>query len=129
MKKYKYQSCLSSADETLNVQRLSGRINSKVTANVLGFQEHDIHVLVGSNLLSPLGNPVQNATKYFAACEIRALAENSKWLWKATQAVYDRWKMKNSASPQKDFRARADRTFPNMEKASETARSESAFVE
>jgi|SRR5581483_9265833 len=75
---------------------LPARLTSQRAAKVLGFQEHDVPVLVAAKLLAPLGKPRQNATKYFASCEILRLAVNRQWLAKATQVVYDCWKEKNA---------------------------------
>ena len=74
---------------------LPARLDASLTAQVLGFQEHDIPVLVAAKMLKPLGKPVPNATKYFAACEIEAYAVDAKWLRDATQVIYDHWKEKN----------------------------------
>lgn len=74
----------------------TGRIDATTAAAILGFQEHDIAVLVSEGLLEPLGKPVQNAVKYFAAVYILALAEDPVWLSKATQAVYEHWKTRNA---------------------------------
>src|SRR5208283_3845328 len=43
------------------------RLDSTQTARVLGFQDHDIPVLVSNDLLEPLGKPAANVRKYFAA--------------------------------------------------------------
>jgi hypothetical protein len=74
----------------------TGRIDSKRTAEILGFQEHDIPVLVSEGFLKPLGKPVQNATKYFAAVCVLELAQDAVWLSKATQTIYDHWKVRNA---------------------------------
>jgi hypothetical protein len=42
---------------------LPARLDAKLTALVLGFQEHDIPVLIAAKMLKPLGKPVPNATK------------------------------------------------------------------
>lgn len=80
------------------------RLDAKQTAQVLGFQEHDIPVLMRAKLLKPLGKPVQNSTKYFATCQIKELAQNPEWLNKATQVIYDYWKDKNLRKVIKDSR-------------------------
>jgi hypothetical protein len=104
--------CPSSEDGILNIRRIPARIDSRTTAAILGFQEHDIPVLVSAGLLSPLGKPVQNATKYFAAFEIESLAQDYKWLWKATQAAYDHWKNKNKFRVQRDSGSESIPEFP-----------------
>ena len=72
------------------------RLHTSEVAKVLGFPEHDIPVLVSRKLLKPLGKPAQSAPKYYAACEIEKLAIDSSWLNKATQTVYDYWKVSNA---------------------------------
>jgi hypothetical protein len=81
----------------LSVVRLPGRLTTNQVAELLGFALHDIPVLVRANLLKPLGNPVANATKYFASCEIQELATNHKWLHKATNEIYGHWSQQNQS--------------------------------
>lgn len=87
----------------LNLHRLPARLNCAETAALLGFQEHDIAVLIASKCLAPLGRPVQNAPKYFAAVEIVALAQDRDWLDRATRALAKHWISKN----QRGFSQRA----------------------
>ena len=75
---------------------LPARLDAKQSAEVLGFQEHDIPVLVNRGLLEPLGKPADNARKYFALVEILALAEDASWLGKATRTLYQHWQEKNA---------------------------------
>lgn len=75
---------------------LPARLDAKQTAHVLGFQEHDIPVLVGRNLLEPLGKPAENARKYFARLEIMEKADDVTWLGKATKALSEHWQEKNA---------------------------------
>ena len=72
------------------------RLDSAQTARVLGFQEHDIPVLVLHDLLEPLGKPAPNARKYFAAIEICDLGQDRAWLNKATRVLYQHWQDKNA---------------------------------
>ncbi|HOX58182.1 MAG TPA: hypothetical protein PLC99_14955 [Verrucomicrobiota bacterium] len=72
------------------------RLDPKQTAEFLGFQEHDIPVLVFHGLLEPLGKPVPNARKYFAAIQIYGLGQNPAWLNKATRVLYQHWQDKNA---------------------------------
>jgi len=76
--------------------RTTGRVDAATAAEILGFAPHDIPVLIAERLLKPLGKPVPNAIKYFAAIEILQLADDASWLSKATQAVYEHWKTKNA---------------------------------
>ena len=79
----------------LNCRRLPARLNTTETAVLLGFQEHDIPMLVAAKCLSPLGRPAPNAPKYFAAVEIMALAQDRDWLDRATKALAKFWYEKN----------------------------------
>jgi hypothetical protein len=71
----------------LNCRRLPGRLNTSEVAVVLGFQEHDIALLVAAKLLLPLGKPAPNAPKYFAAVEVAERASDSEWLSNATKQL------------------------------------------
>jgi hypothetical protein len=76
---------------------LPARLDAKQSAEVLGFQEHDIPVLISRNLLEPLGKPADNARKYFALVEVLARREDVHWLGKATRTLYQHWQDKNAS--------------------------------
>jgi len=76
---------------------IPARIDAKQTAVILGFQEHDIPVLVNVGQLEPLGKPMPNARKYFARVQILEVADNPAWLSKATKAIYQHWQGKNAS--------------------------------
>jgi len=75
---------------------LPARLDTQQTAAVLGFQEHEIPVLVQFGQLEPLGNPKQNARKFFARTLIMEVADNPQWLSKATKLMYQHWLKKNA---------------------------------
>ncbi len=79
----------------LNCRRLPGRVDVDDTARLLGFQPHDIVTLMRARLLRPLGNPVPNAHKYFAAAELEELSRDRAWLEKATRAIAQHWRERN----------------------------------
>ena len=54
----------------LNSRRVPARLHSSEVAGMLGFQDHDIPVLVVARLLIPLGKPAANAPKYFALVDV-----------------------------------------------------------
>jgi hypothetical protein len=81
----------------LTMTRLPARLDTAQTAQLLGFADHDIHVLVKAKLLKPLGNPVPSAPKFFAGCEIETCARDPQWLDKATRAVTQHWRRKNAS--------------------------------
>ena|SRR6478609_11678942 len=80
----------------LNCRRLPGRLNTSETALLLGFQEHDIALLVAAKLLVPLGKPAPNAPKYFATVDILTVTQDRDWLSRATRALAKHWFTKNS---------------------------------
>jgi hypothetical protein len=69
----------------------------ELTAKILGFQEHDIPVLVSHGQLEPLGKPIPNARKYFARVKIMEIADDPSWLSKATKLIYQHWQGKNAS--------------------------------
>ncbi|HOX02165.1 MAG TPA: hypothetical protein P5555_07390 [Candidatus Paceibacterota bacterium] len=79
----------------LNLARLPARLDVGQTAQLLGFLEHDIQVLMRARLLKPLGNPAPNGHKFFASAEILQLAQDRSWLDRATKAVSARWQERN----------------------------------
>ena len=83
----------------LNCRRLPERLNTSETALLLGFQEHDIALLVAGKLLVPLGKPAPNSPKYFAAVEIAERATNPEWLSSATKLLAEYWVRKNQRKP------------------------------
>ena len=87
---------LQDATALLNCHRLPGRLNTTEAAVLLGFQEHDIPVLIAAKLLTPLGKPAPNAPKYFAAVDILNAAQEREWLSRATRLLSRYWSEKNS---------------------------------
>src|SRR5690242_12197354 len=73
--------------DPLMAPRLPGRLNAVLAARMLGFQTHDIPVLIAAKLLEPLGKPVPNAPKYFAAVTLDALRSDPAWLDKASKTI------------------------------------------
>jgi hypothetical protein len=74
-------------DKFLNRKSHPGRLTVEETAWALGFSTHEIPVLVAVKLLKPLGNPVPNAVKWFAADTVEELRHDLKWLSRATDPV------------------------------------------
>lgn len=72
------------------------RVISSHAARFLGVNETDITTLIRARLLKPLGNPMPCAPKFFATCELVRLANDPQWLDKATRAISQYWKTKNS---------------------------------
>ena len=72
------------------------RLGINEAAWLLGFNEHDIPVLVSGGLLKPLGRPTTTGSKYFAAVELQNLRTDPRWLAKASDAIVNHWRSKNS---------------------------------
>lgn len=72
------------------------RLGIAETAWMLGFNEHDIPILVSAGLLKPLGRPMQSGSKYFAAVELQSLRNDTRWLAKASDAIVNYWRSKNA---------------------------------
>jgi hypothetical protein len=79
----------------LMLVRLPARLDTQQAAALLGFQEHDLPVLVRAKLLKPLGNPPPNGCKFFSSSELELLAKDSDWLSRASRAVTQYWRQKN----------------------------------
>jgi len=77
--------------------QLPARLTAEQAAWVLNCQPHDVPVLVAARLLKPLGNAPPNSVKYFAAQVVQELAKDRVWLAKMTNAINQRWQMKNAA--------------------------------
>jgi hypothetical protein len=91
------------ARHLLETPRLPGRLNAAESAVLLGFESHDIPVLVGRGLLKVLGKPAPNSTKYFSAESILLLTRDEAWLDRATAAVAKHWRLKNQRRKSKNL--------------------------
>lgn len=65
------------------------RIRVAEVQKLLAFTDDDITILMGDPKLDlkPLGNPAQNAPKFFATAHILKLANNPTWLNRASDAI------------------------------------------
>jgi hypothetical protein len=72
------------------------RLGINETAWLMGFNEHDIPVLVSVGLLKPLGRPASSGSKFFATVELQNLRNDTRWLAKASDAIVNHWRAKNS---------------------------------
>ena len=71
------------------------RLNALEAAWYLGFQPHEISILVGAGMLEPLGHPPANTPKFFSTEALAELRDDQKWLAKATDAISTYWRRKN----------------------------------
>jgi hypothetical protein len=77
------------------VGQAPARLTVEQAAWVLGCQPHDVRVLVSYRLLKPLGNPPQNAIKFFSTVEVLELVKDRSWLAKMTNTICQHWRKKN----------------------------------
>ena len=95
----------------LSLERRPARLTTEQAAWLLGFNAHDIPILVSAGLLTPLGNVPVNGVKYFSAAGLQELETDGKWLTRATNAIYKHWRTKNArANPRPTAVADARRT-------------------
>jgi hypothetical protein len=81
----------------LRLLNLPARLTIIEAAWFLGFTETDISVLVSAGLLKPLGHPPASGSKYFALTDLQALRTDARWLAKASDAIVNYWKRKNTS--------------------------------
>jgi hypothetical protein len=76
---------------------LPARLTTEQAAWVVNCQPHDVPILVAARLLKPLGNPLPNSVKFFAASELLEQVKDRAWLAKVTNALNQHWQQKNAA--------------------------------
>jgi len=88
-------------EEQYQLLRLAGQLPARLTveqvACFINCQPHDIPVLVAARLLKPLGNPANNAVKFFATVEVLERVKDQVWLAKVTNAISGNWRKQNAA--------------------------------
>ena len=57
----------------LTLPLLPARLNALEAAWYLGFQPHEISILIGADLLKPLGHPSANTGKFFLTTSLAEL--------------------------------------------------------
>ena len=83
-------------EKFLNLKAPPGRLTKEQAAWFLGFTPDEITILMASGLLKPLGHPASNGLKYFLAATLEDLRRDEKWYGKATDAIIEYWRYKNS---------------------------------
>lgn len=79
----------------LGLRTLPGRLTMEQTAWLLGFQPHEIPILVAAKLLRSLGHPPANGAKFFSSSVIQERMTDTAFLDRASEAVVRFWKSKN----------------------------------
>jgi hypothetical protein len=84
----------------LNLANPPGRLTAEQAAWFLGFSPHEIPILIAKGLLKPLGHPPHNGQKFFLAKTLEELRRDEKWFGKASDAIVEYWRYKNSRKAQ-----------------------------
>ena len=87
---------LAHQTEFLSWKIAPARLNATQTAWFLGFEIHQIPILVAAGLLKPLGHPPRNGTKFFATETLEQLRRDEKWLARASDAICAYWRQSNA---------------------------------
>lgn len=82
--------------EFLSWKIIPARLDALQTAWLLGFEPHEIPMLVAAGLLKPLGRPARNSTKFFATETLEQLRRDEKWLARASDAICSYWRERNA---------------------------------
>ena len=80
----------------LNLKAPPARLTAEQVAWMLGFSAHEIPILVAQKLLKPLGHPAHNGQKFYFAATVEDLRRDEKWFNKASDAIVEYWRYKNS---------------------------------
>lgn len=83
-------------NEFLSWKILPARLDSTQAAWFLGFDPHEIPMLVSAGLLKPLGHPARNSTKFFATETLEQFRRDEKWLARASDAIRAHWRGRNA---------------------------------
>lgn len=82
--------------EFLTWQVIPARLDATQAAWFLGFEPHEIPLLVAAHLLKPLGHPARNSTKFFATESLEQFRRDEKWLARASDAIASYWRQRNA---------------------------------
>jgi hypothetical protein len=82
--------------EFLGWKIIPARLAASQAAWFLGFDPHEVPVLVTAGLLKPLGHPVRNSTKFFVTETLEQFRRDEKWLARASDAIASYWWERNA---------------------------------
>lgn len=102
--------------EFLSWKIAPARLNATQTAWFLGFEPHEVPMLIAAGLLKPLGRPPRNSTKFFATTTLEVLRRDEKWLARASDAICGYWRERNARKA-----ANKRRRFTGVKDSSEAA--------
>ena len=82
--------------EFLSWKTVPARLDALQAAWFLGFQPHEIPMLIAAGLLKPLGHPTRNSAKFFATETLEQFRRDEKWLARASDAIGSYWRDRNA---------------------------------
>ena len=88
----------SEQTDFLSWKIVPARLDATQAAWFLGFELHEIPILIAAHLLKPLGHPARNATKFFATQALEQLRRDEKWLARASDAICEYWRERNAGN-------------------------------
>lgn len=83
--------------QSLDRERPPARMTAAQAADFLGFEKEDLALLAKEKILRPLGRPVANAVKYYAAVDVLEFSQDRRRLERATELLYQRNRSKSDA--------------------------------
>jgi len=92
--------------EFLSWKIVPARLDAFQAAWFLGFEPHEIPMLVAVSLLKPLGHPARNSTKFFATETLEQLRRDEKWLARASDAIANYWRERNARKGKPQMRSK-----------------------
>src|ERR1035438_6430237 len=82
--------------EFLGWKIIPARLDATQTAWFLGFDPHEVPLLIAAGLLEPLGHPARNSVKFFATETLEQFRRDEKWLARASDAIASYWRGSNA---------------------------------
>jgi hypothetical protein len=100
--------------EFLSWKIVPARLDALQAAWFLGFEPHEIPMLIAAGLLKPLGHPARNSTKFFATESLEQFRRDEKWLARASDAIRNYWRERNSRKKSGERKPKASATQPTL---------------
>ena len=100
--------------EFLSWKIVPARLDALQAAWFLGFEPHEIPMLIAASLLKPLGHPARNSTKFFATEALEQLRSDEKWLARASDAICTYWRVRNARKKTGGRKAKGSMVQPTL---------------
>jgi hypothetical protein len=100
--------------EFLSWKIVPARLDALQAAWFLGFEPHEIPMLIAAGLLKPLGHPARNSTKFFATESLEQFRRDEKWLARASDAIRNYWRERNARKKSGGRKPKASASQPTL---------------